>query len=129
MRRAVAVAIFVTLSTLVPPPVACADIDGDTVNDGISIRAKQITNLREGRDLVTGVRLTQSYEYRTEVACSRQGNDPNGDPLLCGNVAGQCDPANPNLGPGPLTRVLRRELDGATGTPAGAFQVVGMTCF
>ena len=41
----------------------------------------------------------------------------------------QCDPANPDVGPGPLTRVLRRELDAGTGAPAGAFEVVGLTCF
>ena len=63
------------------------------------------------------------------MACSKQGKDANGDPLLCGNVAAQCDPTNPDIGPGPLTRVLRRKLDPGTGAPAGPYEVVGLTCF
>ena len=84
--------------------------------------------MRDGRDPSTGALLNASFEYRTEVACSKQGTDVNGDPLLCRNVAAKCDPTDPNVGPGPLTRVLRRELD-ATGAPMGTFEVVGMTCF
>ena len=40
--------------------------------------------------------------------------------LSCAETsAGQCDPTNPDSAQGPLTRVLRRELDAATGAPAG----------
>ena len=60
------------------------------------------------------------------VRCKAQTQD---DDLLCGNVSAQCDPTNPNIGPGPLTRVLRRELDPGTGAPAGPYEVVGLTCF
>jgi hypothetical protein len=127
-RRAATI-LLLLFATLSFCPTAVADIGGAYGTDGIDIGADAVANIQSGLDPRTGARTTQSYEYRTEVACSRQGKDANGDPLLCGNVAAQCDPTDPNVGPGPLTRVLRRQLDPATGAPIGASQVVGLTCF
>jgi hypothetical protein len=130
MSRRIVVSFFLLMSALIAPPLAAfADAGGTLAGDGVDMRASQVERLRRGLDPFSGALTTESYEYRTEVACSKQGKDANGDPLLCGNVAAQCDPADPNVGPGPLTRVLRRELDPATGAPIGAYQVVGLTCF
>src|SRR6478672_8836150 len=107
-----------SLLWLLAAPNASASVGGAYGTDGVDIGADEVKNIRDGRDPATGALLNDSYEYRTEVACSKQGKDANGDPLLCGNVAAQCDPTNPDIGPGPLTRVLRRRLDPGTGAPA-----------
>src|SRR4051812_14886241 len=100
--RSFATLLLALLTMMASTSSALADLGGAYTEDGIDIGADAVRNIQSGLDPRTGIRPSKSYEYRTEVACSKQGQDPNGDPLLWGNVAGQCDPANPDVGPGPL---------------------------
>jgi hypothetical protein len=127
--RSFAALLLALLTMMAFTSSAFADLGGAYTEDGIDIGADAVRNIQSGLDPRTGTRSSQSYEYRTEVACSRQAQDDPGAPFLCRNTNAQCDPANPDIGPGPLTRVLRRELDAGTGAPVGAFEVVGLTCF
>src|SRR4051794_15809034 len=129
LLRSLSAFFIAVLTMLAFSSSAIADLGGAYGEDGIDIGADAVRNIQSGLDPRTGARPSQSYEYRTEVACSRQGQDDPGAPFLCRNATAQCDPANPDIGPGPLTRVLRRVLDAGTGAPVGAFQVVGLTCF
>src|SRR4051794_32300674 len=104
MSRRLAWLALVLTFLLATSPEAFADAGGTLSGDGVDVRVAQIDRIRKGLDPMSGKMTTESYEYRTEVACSKQGNDANGDLLLCANVAGQCDPSDPNIGPGPLTR-------------------------
>ena len=110
------------------PLSASADSFGGLSGDGIGIRSEEVNRIKDGLDPRTGARTTQSYEYKTELACPIQEQTQDGDFLGCGNLNAQCDPTNPDIGPGPLTRVLRRQLD-VTGAPTAPYEVVGLTCF
>ena len=97
--------------------------------DGVAIRADQVRRFVTGEPCPPGApQRVVRVPHGSGLLQARQGRQT-GTPLLCGNVAAQCDPTNPDIGPGPLTRVLRSELDPGTGAPAGPYEVVGLTCF
>src|SRR6478609_5120843 len=111
-------AVLTSLTTLAllcgVAPTAFAGWNDEYSSDGISIGKDEVNRIKGGLDPRTGARTTQSYEYKTELACPIQEQTQDGDFLGCGNLNAQCDPTSPDIGPGPLTRVLRRELDPGT---------------
>ena len=108
-----------------PPPHSWSE--RTSRSDGISHRAsEEVNRINGGLDPETGAGPAQSYEYRTEVACPKQEQDAERRLLCCAATSTlSATPPIPDIGPGPLTRVLRRELDAGTGAPVGAFEVVG----